>query len=381
MLRRSLFAASLGALIAMFLASPAVAASTKTVSTKNFPETMCNENGKWVFSIFGVGGSTGIAAPATITATKVGGGTVTISQSAANVPTAVNYELDGAVGLTGDATADIDAAWNPSNGFWLGSGPCAPTHTQLTLDKTIAVPGTTITLTARVTSATGPLANQSVTIRHHSLVLDGSGDELGPFTTGPDGSFTTHVVVDTLGYHDFSAEYFGSSVFDHALQMSSSDPQVLTVVPAGPPASAAGQLTSSAGTGSRKTTLSGGGFDPNTPVAIVAYSDPLAVANVTTDDNGAFSIPVTLPDGLVGQHTIVAVGSLGDDSGLAVRYLTLQVNLPDAPTASTQPAALAVTGSRVTPIAVTSVAVILVGVALVILARRRRQPHGGRSSD
>jgi hypothetical protein len=377
MVQRLTLAAIVGLSAIFVMANPAAAVTTKTISATVPPELSCSDSGKWRFALNGVGGSTGIAVPPFITATTAAGPTVDVPliPDASQPPFAI-YELAGPAKLTG-ATAEVDPAWNLSSaGFLLVGGACPPTHAQLTLNRNSGPVGTSVELTTHLSTDHGPLANQPFQIRHHSLDLTGKGETLGPFTTGPDGSFTTHLAVSTLGYHDFEVEYNGSLVNDQALQGASSETRGFFVLPASAPRAAAGRLTSSAGTSARSTTLSGAGFDAQTPVAIVAYSDPLILATVTTDDNGAFTVPVKVPDALVGAHTLVAVGSLGGEDTIAVRYLTLDINLPGAarpgpPRPGAAPPGLPVTGSRLTPIVATGIAALLLGFGLVVLARRR----------
>ena len=47
----------------------------------------------------------------------------------------------------------------------------------------------------------------------------------------------------------------------------------------------------------QSVTVSGGGFDELTPVDVFLFSDPVKLATVTTDGNGAFSVTVTIPAG------------------------------------------------------------------------------------
>jgi hypothetical protein len=59
-------------------------------------------------------------------------------------------------------------------------------------------------------------------------------------------------------------------------------------------------------------TVSGEGFAPNEQVTLTLHTKVYTLTTVTTDANGDFSAAVTLPDGVDGNHKIVAVGTSGD---------------------------------------------------------------------
>ncbi|MEV1286379.1 hypothetical protein [Micromonospora sp. NPDC049679] len=71
-------------------------------------------------------------------------------------------------------------------------------------------------------------------------------------------------------------------------------------------------------------TVSGEGFRPGSIVVIAIYSQPRVLARVTVRADGTFSVPVVVPEDLLGEHTFVATG-LGRDG--KVRYLTLPVSV------------------------------------------------------
>ncbi|WP_426514407.1 hypothetical protein ACPPVO_29610 [Dactylosporangium sp. McL0621] len=102
-----------------------------------------------------------------------------------------------------------------------------------------------------------------------------------------------------------------------------------------------------------------------------------------TDGSGAFSIPVTVPAGYTGSHTLVASGV---DSTGTPRFLTLGVDIvehtgplraePGGHGAATggdvsASGTLAVTGDPISSIAMFGLCLLLAGFAFVTLARLR----------
>lgn len=53
-------------------------------------------------------------------------------------------------------------------------------------------------------------------------------------------------------------------------------------------------------------TVSGENFTPNASVRLELHTDVIVLKTVTADANGSFSTSVTLPDDVVGTHSIVA---------------------------------------------------------------------------
>jgi hypothetical protein len=59
-------------------------------------------------------------------------------------------------------------------------------------------------------------------------------------------------------------------------------------------------------------TVNGEGFAANESVTLTLHTKVYTLATVQTDANGAFHAAITLPDGVDGNHTIVATGSSKD---------------------------------------------------------------------
>ncbi len=85
-------------------------------------------------------------------------------------------------------------------------------------------------------------------------------------------------------------------------------------------------------------TVAGGGYAANSPVAVIFTSDPVVLANVTTNASGSFSVNVTTPsDATAGAHTVSGSGRAPDNSA---RILTAAVTVAAsaAPAAAAAPA-------------------------------------------
>jgi hypothetical protein len=129
-----------------------------------------------------------------------------------------------------------------------------------------------------------------------------------------------------------------------------------------------GDITGPAGpiskiTAGQKITLQGTGFAPNSTVQLLVYSSPVSLGTVVTDENGSFSVEVTVPANLAnGTHHLVATGV---DANGNVRNLVIAV------TVSGGVATLATTGFDAVPVAVGGGLVLLTGAGLLVGARRR----------
>jgi hypothetical protein len=98
-------------------------------------------------------------------------------------------------------------------------------------------------------------------------------------------------------------------------------------------------------------------------VQLLVYSSPVSLGTVVTDENGSFSVEVTVPANLAnGTHHLVATGV---DANGNVRNLVIAV------TVSGGVATLATTGFDAVPVAVGGGLVLLTGAGLLVGARRR----------
>ncbi|GIH05662.1 hypothetical protein Rhe02_37290 [Rhizocola hellebori] len=331
--------------------------------------------GKWRFYLTGVAGTTGVQPPAKISAKVQSAGPVDIALTLADDAThTAFYELASSAKLTGEATAQIDQAWTASaNNFGLGNGPCEPTRVTMTATAPIVVFGTTFTVAGRLTTAAGvPLADKASQFRLHSIDADGKGREFTGLHTDSDGRFTTAVTAESFGPLYLTGEFYGEPPTGSA-HTASAATIVVWSVPAAP-AAASGALVSSAGSsigsGARKTVVSGAGFAPSADVAISVYSTPQLLGTTVCDESGAFSVEVTIPADLSGNHQLVASGIAADHE--SVRYLELPITVAG----SGQGGGLPLTGDNVWALMALGVLLSAAGAALVFWAGLRPRASG-----
>ncbi|WP_433046960.1 putative Ig domain-containing protein [Dactylosporangium sp. CS-033363] len=141
------------------------------------------------------------------------------------------------------------------------------------------------------------------------------------------------------------------------------------VAPATPPApTTATSLTTDRGSvdklaAGEQITFLGTGFAPRSTVVITLYSDPQTLGQVTTDANGDFAAPVTVPAALAGgTHTVMAQGAAPDGT---LRAMTLTVTVGTG--------ALAVTGSDLSGPLTLGLLLLAVGLGLFLSGRRARR--------
>ncbi|WP_433377048.1 hypothetical protein ACQPZX_09010 [Actinoplanes sp. CA-142083] len=115
-----------------------------------------------------------------------------------------------------------------------------------------------------------------------------------------------------------------------------------------------GQITTT--TPGQSLTLVGTGYAPYSTVTLTLYSDPIVLAKVVTDKNGAFSKSVTVPADLAsGKHSFAATGV--DPSG---KPRAMRMDLTVHP----RPAKLPVTGAPVIWLIVVGVGLTAIGAGL-----------------
>lgn len=108
---------------------------------------------------------------------------------------------------------------------------------------------------------------------------------------------------------------------------------VPTLPDALPAADAALTVGDAALTAGGRTTVSGAGFAPQTPVVVGIYSSPTKLSTVTTDSTGAFTASVKLPKGLSGAHTLAAIGTTqAGASWTLTRAVTITAAVTTRPT-------------------------------------------------
>jgi parallel beta-helix repeat protein len=137
--------------------------------------------------------------------------------------------------------------------------------------------------------------------------------------------------------------------------------------------------------------VSGTGFAPGEPVSVTLHSDPVLLATATADATGAISTTVTIPSNTPpGAHTIVIEGKTSGVTASAALTVTAPAGSTTnpapattlAPAATLAPATtpapattdstLAFTGSSVLRLALAGIGLLVLGLGLVLAARRRR---------
>ena len=181
-------------------------------------------------------------------------------------------------------------------------------HKMTSMTPTSGILGTIVTLTG-----SGFSANASITIRFNGvpvttdpaiISVNATGSFTGSFAV-PAASAGTYPVEATDGVHSVSAD-FESTIDATISQMTTID---------------------SPGYVGMELTISGTGFKPDATVTITYTSDPVVLATVTTDGSGSFSVTVTIPPSIGGEHTIVAT----DDHTTKQFTFVMEVEAPPVP--------------------------------------------------
>ena len=122
-------------------------------------------------------------------------------------------------------------------------------------------------------------------------------------------------------------------------------------------------------------TVSGEGFAPTSPVQITIASSPQLLATVESDASGAFSVTVSIPASLSGQHTISATGT---DAAGSVLVLTAVVEVAASTVPPTDTSPLPGTGrsgSDGLVLAIAGAGIVLMTSVLLLTTRTRRSPR------
>lgn len=156
---------------------------------------------------------------------------------------------------------------------------------KIAITPTSGASGTTVTVTG-----TGFIGNRAITIEYNGVPVTTtpasvSTDANGAFTARfnvPAGLAGTYPVEATDGTYSYSTNFTATA------------------------AATISQTTSTASPGyvGMELTITGTGFRPNYDVTITYTTESVTLATVTTDDNGDFSVTVTIPPSAGGNHTI-----------------------------------------------------------------------------
>lgn len=127
-------------------------------------------------------------------------------------------------------------------------------------------------------------------------------------------------------------------------------------------------------------TVTGSGFAANEKVGLVLHSDPVELATVAADGQGAFTQVITIPsDTVAGKHDIVATGADSDQSATAQLTITVTSGGTDdgdsgegSGNGSSGPDGdLSFTGAQVAGLIGIAVLAIAVGAVLIIVRKRK----------
>jgi hypothetical protein len=124
----------------------------------------------------------------------------------------------------------------------------------------------------------------------------------------------------------------------------------------------------------QQITVSGSAFEASQNITLVMHSDAVALAHVTADSAGSFSVKVTIPTGTSGSHTIAVQG---DMSGCPVEPIQIRVQGHGVDAANSG-GGLAFTGVDILAAVAIALALITAGVILARSGRHRRS--GGAHS-
>lgn len=246
----------------------------------------------------------------------------------------------------GDSPASGPATVTP------GVAPGTPTGVQ----AVAGVASITVSWTAPASAGTG-IAGYLVTASPGPATCDTTGATT--CVLGAEGGTDYTVTVVARGLHG------GDSAPSQASAVAR---PTVPQPPAAPPATTLTLTTDQGDTTQvrpgQKLVVSGTGFAPYSTVTVTVYSEPLVLATVTADANGAFSVPVDVPAGLEpGPHSFVALGVDPDGQTHSLR-LDLTVPSPSSAVPPSTGDSLPVTGAGLVLMVVTGLSLLIGGAAL-----------------
>lgn len=227
------------------------------------------------------------------------------------------------------------------------------TATTLASDASDPVAGDQVTLTATVDPAGA--AGQIEIVEGRTVVG-------GASVNG--GTASVDVRIATSGEHTYVAKFTPSDAEEFAA--SESEPLTIDVRDA-PVLEAEIEVLADTVVQGGSVEVIGRGFQAGEVVQVDLHSDPIRLAEITTDGSGSFRAQVTVPlDAPVGDHTLVVTGS---DSGLSAEAAVAVT------AAAGEAGGLPVTGGSVPIVLLIVVIGLLVAGGALLLIRRRRSHH------
>ena len=275
---------------------------------------------------------------------------------------------------TGTHAGEIDVSWeepsfdsgSPVTGYTVTASPGGSTCTAVTTSCTLTglTPGTSHTVVAVATNDRGDSWGASAA----AAVL--SGDIVTP-TTVPSTTVPPTTVPSTTAppttVPSTTAPPTTAPVSRPSVTVPSAPgdptPQVLEALPSGldaPSEVRPGQTV----------TVAGQGFIPGETVKVIMMSDPVVLAEVVADGDGAAVASVTIPLGTTaGEHHLYMYGTTSRIGYGAPTRVTGDV----APPATTDgpPSALAFTGDTSAPLVVLGFVLVALGLSAQYVERRR----------
>ncbi|WP_433206283.1 putative Ig domain-containing protein [Dactylosporangium sp. CS-047395] len=263
-------------------------------------------------------------------------------------------------GPAGDYTATVTVNGSVNQTITVHVGVDAPSGVTATAQVSSIQVGWTPSSAAGVTGYTATASPGGATCT--ATGAQATGCVLGAVAGTP----TTVTVVANAPTGDSAASTASAAVTATA-----------PVAPATPPApTTTTTLTTDRGNieqlaAGEQITFIGSGFAPHSTVVITLYSTPQTLGTVTTDGNGAFSAPITVPADLAtGAHTVSAQGAAPDGT---VRTMALAVTVAAAADAPASSPALAVTGTDLSGPLTLGLLLLAVGLGLFLGGRRARR--------
>lgn len=303
--------------------------------------------------------------------------TVTGSGFAADETVEVRFGDADAVSVRTDADGGLSAEVVVPDGTVDGDypvtaiGEVSNVEARASIRVETPISGAIETTTTLHTEASDPVAGDLVTLTAtvdpdeaagQVEILEGEVVVGSASVTG--GTASVDVRIATSGTHVYVARFTPSD--PEAFRASASDPLTIDVRDT-PVLEAEIELLTDTVVQGGSVEVVGRGYQAGEIVAIELHSDPIRLAEVTTDGTGSFRAQVTVPlDAPVGDHTVVATGA---ESGLSAEAaLTVTA-------AAGEDGGLPSTGGSVPIVLMIAVLGLLAAGGTLLLIRRRRPGH------
>ena len=301
--------------------------------------------------------------------------TVTGTGFAADEAVEVRFADTDAVSVTADADGALSAEVTVPDGTVDGDyaitaiGEVSNVEARANIRVEAPVEGAVDTTTTLRSDASDPVAGDLVTL---TATVDPDvaagqveiveGDAVVGSASVSGGTATVDVRIATSGVHAYVAQFTPSDA--EAFNASASEPLTIEVRDT-PVLEAEIELLADSVVQGGTVEIIGRGYQAGEEVTIELHSDPIRLAEVTTDGSGSFRAQVTVPlDAPVGDHTVVVTGSGSGLSAEAALTVTAAAGADGG---------LPSTGGSVPIVLLVAVLVLLAAGGALLLIRRRRQ--------